>query len=306
VLRFFCKISLLVGLPGIILILSFRTEAKIVETDSLEPIFEAIQKSGPETLVVFDVKEVLFVAKDIIRTPKYKKEYRELISELAKRHPAAQVEKLESTILSQESLELVNPKIVDLISQSKSHGMKVIALTSGYSGKFGGIEKQEDLRLKSLQNLGIIFEDSFPDKHFIRIAGIEGKARSGCQIFKQGVVFACRAPKGKVLEEFLKQVGYKPRKIIFVDNKETNLKSVEDYVKQHAIETENFLYTECSKRPKTPVTREHILYQFDYLEKNNIWLSDKQVEEYIQKKQKEKVGANRHRERAAASVAIQK
>jgi len=66
--------------------------------------------------------------------------------------------------------------------------------------------------------------------------------------FTQGIIFCGKNDKGKVLFHMLDQVNYKPTKIIFVDDKYSNLASVERVCIQHKIPFIGIRYSRLDDR----------------------------------------------------------
>lgn len=137
----------------------------------------------------------------------------------------------------------MDPNILNILADIQSKQIKAIALTSGYTGKFGYIEKREDLRIEKLKEVGISFKDSFPEIEPIIFDNIKKADPKHYPMFKEGIVFACRLPKGEVLQSFLTQAKFTPKKIIFVDNKLKNIKSVQEFCENAKIDFHGFHYT---------------------------------------------------------------
>lgn len=64
-------------------------------------------------------------------------------------------------------------------------------------------------------------------------------------IYHHGIIFGANNDKGKILLHCLKQLDHSPEKIIFVDDKEKNIKSVERAAQQAGIEFIGLHYTRC-------------------------------------------------------------
>lgn len=267
------KLSILVAL-----ISNKTVTAGIIETNSLEPFENAAETATNDTLIIFDVQEVLIVAKDQILTPLYKDDYRVIKDRIISTYPHDQQIKLFSTILSEYQTEIVDHKIVKTLENLKQKGIKAIALTSGYTGSYGVIKSREDLRLKRLNEIGISFKDSFPNIAPLIFLHLEGVNSKHLPMFKDGVIFACRLSKGEVLKAFLNEVNYKPKKIIFVDNQLKNMKSVESYCQEEGIEFIGFHYNFIRSKPKLALNKKVVQYQFKVLERDHRWLSDKEAQ----------------------------
>jgi hypothetical protein len=204
--------------------------AQIIETTSFTEIREAIKEGDKDTLVIFDVKSVLILPQG-------------QDSNSIDRYSPAEREKLYSKILIQLKPALVDPNILNIFADIKSKQIKAIALTSGYTGKFGYIEKREDLRIQKLKEVGISFKDSFSEIKPTIFEDIKKVNPKHYPMFKEGIVFACRLPKGEVLQRFLTQAKFKPKKVIFVDNKLKNIESVQEFCQNAKIDFHGFHYT---------------------------------------------------------------
>jgi 5S rRNA maturation endonuclease (ribonuclease M5) len=62
-----------------------------------------------------------------------------------------------------------------------------------------------------------------------------GSIKKRC-LYKKGIIFCDLNHKGSMMVEFLKQIKYKPKKIIFVDDKMRNVINVEEAAKKLGIE----------------------------------------------------------------------
>ena len=84
-------------------------------------------------------------------------------------------------------------------------------------------------------------------------------------------------PKGEVLRAFLEYARISPEKVIFVDDREENVKSLEEVCQERGIEFLGFHYTEVENRFFASFDGKRIRYQFDVLEKSGRWLSDQEA-----------------------------
>jgi len=264
--------------------MSYLASASIIETNSLKSFETAAEAAGKDTIVIFDVQEVLMVAADQILSPLYKTDFKIIKDRIIANYTPADQEKLFSTILKEYETENVDVTLIKTLEDLKSKGVKALALTSGYTGKYGVIESREDLRLKRLKRIGINFKDSFPNVDPIIFLHLKGAAPKHTPMFKDGVLFACRLSKGEVLKAFLNHISYKPRQIIFVDNQLKNLKAVEEYCVDEGIDYVGFHYNFVRSKQKNKLNKRIVNYQFKTLEERNIWLSDKEAHKQLSKK----------------------
>ena len=264
--------------------MSYQATAEIIETSSLKHFEEAAEAADNNTIVIFDVQEVLMVATDQILSPLYKSDFRIIKNRLVANYSSADQEKLLSIILKEYETENVDITLLKTLDELRRKSIKTLALTSGYTGKYGVIENRVDLRLERLKKIGIDFKGSFPNVKPIIFSNLKGANPKHLPMFKDGVLFACRLSKGEVLKAFLKQINYKPQKIIFVDNELKNIKAVEQYCASEGIEYVGFHYNFIRSKLKNKLNTDIVNYQFETLEKHNIWLSDKEVREQLSKK----------------------
>jgi hypothetical protein len=185
-------------------------------------------------------------------------------------------DKLVSIILKERQVMLVDDNIPSLISSLQARGVKTIALTSGYTGSFGKIKKREDLRIKTLKKLGIDFSNSFPNKKEFTLAeGEHSSTEDSMSIFKKGVLFASRQDKGVVLKLFLDQANYTPAKIVHIDNNKGRIKEVEKYAHGAGIEYLGIIFSKEREKSSKKLDTKIADKQFEILETEQTWISDK-------------------------------
>jgi hypothetical protein len=258
--------------------------AEISTVTSLDPIAKAIKYAPPGTLVIFDVKEVLVTNHDQIVSHSYKSDLVLTKKRILETYGSKKAADLFSIILMQQQLDVVDPHIFDILSDIKKRDFKVIALTSGYTGKYGRIKSREDFRIHMLKEHGFDFSNSFPNIAPVIFKDIEALDPKSPPLYKSGVVFAARVSKGIVLEEFLEHAYFKPNNIIFVDNKRKNLLSVQEFCNSANIKFSGFEYLAVENRPKRPIDQNRVAMQFKILETNGKWLGDEEAVQVIYSK----------------------
>jgi hypothetical protein len=260
----------------ILITFSLEAFAKIIETADIEVIRQETSSLGSKDLVAFDVVNVLFSPTDKILRHIHKKDYGTIINSLKTELGTEKADILKSIILTHTKQALVDEGMPALIKSLQKNNVKVVALTSSRTGSFGKIPDLENLRLKTLKNLGIDFSDSFP-KVALTLSDITGADRNHPPTFKGGVIFTSRMEKGLVLKSFLNKVNFIPKKIVFVDNKLRKIKSVEAYCKENGIKFTGIHYTKSYLAPYSPYDKDVVAKQFEVLKTRNIWPSDDQT-----------------------------
>ncbi len=258
--------------------------AKIIETDDSSVIGQELQNLTPEDLATFDVNGVLFEPEDNVLKSENKWFVKNFFSTLRQNNPR-EADRLEGIMVLNYKPVLLDERIPEIIKDARERGMKVIALTSGSTGEIGSITSREDLRISRLKSLDIDFTGSFKlsrlflertDKEGSRIGRKDGVANDS--IFKDGIIFTSRRPKGNILNIFLDKVDFLPKKIIHIDNSIDKISDVRRMCKSKNIEFVGIhyvkQYTNSVNRSFDKKTAEK---KIEILKTKSLWLSDKVV-----------------------------
>jgi len=257
--------------------------AEIIPAPTLVPIEAAIKEADRDTLVIFDVDDVLIVAKDQILQPQYKKFLETLNKDIETRYSEKEAQKLWSIIRITYKNELIDPKMVPLIQETQARGIKVIALTNAMTGPFGEIPSLEDWRIEELESFEYVFKNSWNDIKPKIFSDLKTEDPKRFSLFKAGILFACGVSKGEVLKAFFLYTGLLPKKIIFIDDKKKNLESVETFSNEAKIPFIGFHSIAVAERPKSPLNEKRAKLQFEILEKEHKWLSDEEADQWDQR-----------------------
>lgn len=267
----------------VFLIFPFKLFCDILETSSLEPIKLKIREINNQTLVIFDIDDVIITPKDQILKPAYKIYSDEYTNKFSKKYSETKAQYFWSIIFLERQNELVDPKILDLFNILKKKNIKTILMTNAWTGAFGKIPSLEDWRINELRKFGIDTSRSFKGTNQIIFNGTSSKDPKRFPMYKDGVLFTCNIPKGAILKIFLEKISWRPKNIIFVDDKRTHLESVEKYCSDAGIIFDGFLFTEVQNRKESPLNGKRAALQYEILEKEGKWLSDLQADDYLTK-----------------------
>ena len=254
---------------------------EIVQTSDLNQIELSLQNTTQDTLVIFDVDDVLAMAQDDI-LQKHNKKFLEHIEHEIKKHLTEKdAQKLWSLILLKRKTKPVDSKMISVISNLQSRGIKVLALTNCGTGPYGHINHIENWRIQELKTLGYNFKKSWPltKPQFFNHLSPHDPIR--LPLFKNGIIFTCNLSKGAVLKAFLDHVIFHPKQIIFIDDKKKHLQSVEEYAKNAGIKFFGFEYRGASPRSHRPLDTKRAQLQFEMLEKDHVWLNDQDADLYL-------------------------
>lgn len=260
---------------GLYLFITGFAEGKVLSVYEDAPIEIEFSKADNQTLVIFDCNEVIFTSDDPLPTPINKKIFKKLRSYLQKRTTKSQYYDLMLKIRKQINHKLVNPKWPHLISVLQSRGIKTLMITAHWTGPFKNIAHLEDIRRDEVLSFGINFKKSWPDLDTINFKKLPATSPDyglhWYPVFKDGIICSCNLEKGKVLRAFLKNLKYKFKKIIFIDNQMKHINSVRKIADEFGMEYVGIEYKKSEKIPTGKVKYEEEKKFVDRLIETGKW-----------------------------------
>lgn len=204
---------------------------------------EALKTFAPEdVMVVFDVDYTLTYPDSPACYYSVIKKYRDIYKNLMKDLTPAQKDAVISLMVHITPQKLIEKETPSVIEGLQDKGVKVMALTATLSGKvIGASDKLVFLRRDALQKMGI----DFSRKSFLRgrvIPNLGDEYAGGTPTFYHGFMASNgegKNNKGEAFVNLLKVLGlsklgsvvYAPKCVIFVDDKEQNIKDMEESLK---------------------------------------------------------------------------
>lgn len=264
-----------VSLRIVFLMVSFcftQLYSNIVSIQSFKEIYLELDKADQDTLVIFDVDDVLITYKDVILRPSGS----HFRPTSWKNIDQKECIFLISIMINEAQPMLIESSIPWFIKKLQTKGAKTMALTSARTGKFGVIENAEDWRLKILKQFDMDFSHAFPKNPLIYFDQV--KNESDYPLFKNGILFLGdeKNTKGDLLVQFLEKMQYKPKKVIFIDDKMPHLISVETALNEAKISFQGYQYKGVEQLSEE-FDEQIAEIQFKYLQKNHKWLSDSEA-----------------------------
>ena len=247
---------------------------KIIPTKTIDPLFEHCSLMNENTLVVFDVGDVILQTHSRILRHISKPLREQIKKEVFQTSDSLRQTALWSKLLLTEPRRLVDPRLPKLISKMKTQKAKIIALTSIHQGPFGLIPSMEEWRLEMLKSFGIHFADSFDLEEFI-LEELAPNTEKPAPRFKKGILFSHGLSKGLVLNTFLQKIKFKPEAIILIDDQINNLETIQLICKQQEITFHGYHYLPESSQEKADEAIAKI--QLQHLHDHEIWLSEEEV-----------------------------
>jgi hypothetical protein len=246
---------------------------------SFEDIRAELENAESNTLIIFDIDDVLITYNDMVLRPCGA----QFEPTCLKGIDPKEIPLLESIMFNEGKIILVEPSTPHLIDRLEKNRVKTIALTSARTGKFGVIENVEDWRLRILKQFNIDFSQSFPESQIIYFEK-GAKKESDYALFKQGIVFLGdeRNTKGFFLLKFLESIQWTPKKILFIDDKMSNLTSVATALEGTNIAFQGYQYHGVDYLPGE-FNEQVAEVQFAHLRKEHKWLSDAEAKEELER-----------------------
>ena len=252
-------------------------KAEITVSSSLTPFEQALEEVKEDSLVIFDVDDVLITCCDPTLQEVNKERLNKVCQTFAQTMPIDEYTRLFSIALKSREVEIIDQKIYDLLNELSNRNVKTIALTHTRTGQFGTIEKMEDWRVLELGGLGIDFDQTSPFASEKSLENLGGSA--GSPSIKNGVIFTAEIDKGRVLEEAFKLLPKAPREVIFIDDRRDNLESVESLCEKHQIAFQGFHYTAVQARAPKKIDEKLIEIQVGTLLKEGRWITSEEAAE---------------------------
>lgn len=251
------------------------SHAEIIEINRISEIEEV----DPSSFVLFDVDFTLLLPKDIILHPGPIKFAKKLLSEYFDKsatYPQAHLRQL--PFPREAECSLVEPKILPFIRHLQCQKIPVIAFTAVMGGELDGFGDVGKWRVDQLRELGLDFSSSFPKTHYLQLKKREDKEFA--PLFKSGVLFSARHPKGEILKAFLEAIHFHPSKVILVDDRLEYLNSAEKTMIGMGIPFTGYHYRAVEKIP-VEYDEKVARFQLKHLARHGKWLSDEEVKKAL-------------------------
>lgn len=243
--------------------------AEIHTAFNLDPIEKEIQNSPKETIVFLDIGNTLLGYPDAILLPDHAAWKNNWFQKHCPNIAIEEIIKLVGII--DGHIMLTDTFWPELIKKAQDKGSKVIAFT---------IVMIKDPSFKGTISAGLL-NKGLPIKDDLRVLCSEDLYE-----YDRGVIATDAPLKGPVLKKVLSQVFPLPEKIIFVDDRLDQIKSVDDVCIELGIPCVAFNY----KRFETvPELDEKIAdYQLSTLVKEHHWVSDHEAHLILEHKENKK------------------
>lgn len=216
------------------LFLAGSLDAAIIKTSNIQDIREEITEN---TLVLFNIAEVLMDTETSLGTQAWRKFVR------ARLQPQLHDE-LTLFVFENVPPKSPEPSTPELISELQAKGVMTFAFTSrGRHEWYGSQIPDIDLITeKLLLQIGIDFSKTALNQELLILPEVFAG------FFHAGVIYTTNTrDKGELLRAILEMTGYRPSKIIFVDDKVDSLVSVEATLENLGIPFVGYAYSKTAE-----------------------------------------------------------
>jgi len=253
------------------MVLSGCVEQKILKTDKLEIIKSICERVDNQTLVIFDMDNVLTESKERAFQADLYDDIKDIVAEYrisVKKLPSYEQEKLKCAQWL-VPVQLVDEHMPELVQQLQSRNIKTLMLTLNPHGKLGSIDSIEELCISRLKSMRIDFDKSWNMPMF-KLHDANEKLLG---VFYKGGIFTLSS-KELALNAFLNQVpSYKFTKIIFIDDNRENLQKIRDFAKVRNWDYVGIEYSKVFTKKRQKANINQIKHQFDDLLRTGTWHS---------------------------------
>ncbi len=220
---------------SIVILCSFASGyATINKVNTMEEVTRYFANADCDTLIIFDIDMVLIQPSDPAFQMANMVHFRNVAKRISQSIPQEKKNLFLTLMLLNSDSILVDTYTPTLLSRLIENSVPTIALTSNLTGPLKNIASLEAWKINRLCKLGIDFTSSAPmqeNQTFCDLPSYRGNYSS----YKQGILFANGpvCPKGDVLIRFLQIAGLHPKRVIFIDDREDNLKNVEESLNKY-------------------------------------------------------------------------
>lgn len=258
------------------LILPTLLSAEIIETDNIEDIASHVEK---DTLVFLGMTDTITDSTLSLGSKPWRHFVRRQLRKIQDLDQAGNLhDQWTFYVATSVPVKPVQKEVVQLIDKLQQQETPVFCITGRgrnvwYSTLVDKVDNFTDFQLRSMK---IDFSKSQVPEELKRVDS---------QRFRNGVFYADPDSHGEFIDKILQETGYQPKKIVIVDDKWEQLKSVEEKLTEAAIPHVCVHYQRAEKERKdfNPLVS---LIQLESLLKNNFALSEEDAVEKASKLEK--------------------
>lgn len=268
-----------VGLVLVGLFCFLTLNAEIVEIQEISKILPAIE--NPNTLVLIDMDDTLTDSTLMLGTGLWRKSLRENgsrhVETLKKLNLLERKEELHDRmthfVATRIPVKPVEEAFPTVVAEMQAQSVPVYVFTARgkkkwYSTEISNIDSLTDAQL---EQAGYAFQNTVPPAEWSELDPA---------FYGNGVLYTSPIKKGIFLKNLIEKTGYRPAKIVFIDDKKDQVESVEKAAAELGIPYVGFWYTRAD-REHTDFDEEITMVQWTALESSGMIMSDQQAAQRI-------------------------
>lgn len=211
-------------------------EAEIVQKIDMKDIVPYFEKATDKTLVIFDVDMVIVQPSDPAFQMANMKRHGIVAKRIMQSIPQEHLMLFLSLMTLRSETILIDHKMPEYLQILFKKNTPTIALTANITGSFAETPSVELWRIESLRRLGIDFSNAAPYKAHHEFKNL-ASYRNNYSTYVDGMLFVNGrvVSKGDALLAYLNLANLCPNEVIFIDDREDNLKSVEQALKTRTV-----------------------------------------------------------------------
>jgi len=243
--------------------------SKIVEVQNFKEITSHLT---PGTLVILDIDDTLLIPVQMLGCDEwFTHQYKKFINEGMSQKAALKKSLREwEAIRYVTHMELPEAKTDEIVRSMQDQGYVVMGLTT--------------------QTFTLCFITSHQLKENNINLSLSGPCKTDYYfnqgelgvLYRKGVLFTSGSPKGTALFTLCEKLAYKPKRILFINDKASHLKDIEEIAEKNNVEFIGLRYAYSDARKKA--FRSDIAdFQFSHTNLHKRLMSDKEAEEMLKK-----------------------
>jgi hypothetical protein len=204
-------------------LISFSLNASIIETKSFQEVPSHITK---DSLVLLDIDDTLLIPVQMLGCDEWFKHRLEMHMKkgISFSH-ALDISLAEwEAIRHLSQMEIVEPGSENIVRKMQDDGFSIMGLTTQ-----GVALSHRTVKQLLSHNIDLSKSAPFKEPYYFEQKDLG-------VLFRKGVLFTSGTSKGKALFTLCDHFGFKPKKIVFVNDKESHLKDVEEEAEKRGVE----------------------------------------------------------------------
>jgi hypothetical protein len=190
-----------------------------------------LEKADKETLILIDVDSTLTTPTDPYLRRAAIHQYRAIYNAVTFGFTPNQRRIFDHVLVTQSPSRLVENVWPHIIKNLQNKGIMILALTAAKMGPLPPLlDHFPDWRYQQLKELGIDFSPIFPGSILFKDLEDWGGEHPGIE---KGIIYSGhKIKKGEILPHVLSTINFSPTYIIFIDDKEDNIRSVSSTIQE--------------------------------------------------------------------------